>query len=71
MPLKASVVSDSADAPSWPSRKQAQRVKTLQAQAGLCVKTVQAWCGVDSTDKVCSHRYVEPRVVYLVTQNVV
>lgn len=58
MPLKASVVSDSADAPSWPSRKQAQRVKTLPAQAGLCVKTVQAWRGVDSTDKVfinCVH----------------
>ena len=51
MPLKASVVEETA-AEVWPSRKRAQAAKTLPSTAGIVVKTVQAWRGVDSIDKV-------------------
>jgi|EP01049_Picozoa_sp_SAG25_P002595 hypothetical protein len=69
MPLKASLVAEDEEGGSggsgtaWPSRKRAQAVKTLPAQAGIVVKTVQAWRGVDSIDKVfincVSHEAVE------------
>lgn len=61
MGLKAAPVSE--DAPSWPSRKAAQAKKTLQPKAGIVIKTVQAWRGTDSTDKVfincVSHMAIE------------
>ena len=61
MGLKAAPVSD--DAPAWPSRKAALQKKTLQPKPGIVIKTVQAWRGVDSIDKVfincVSHMAVE------------
>jgi hypothetical protein len=61
MGLKAAPVNE--DAPAWPSRKAAQAKKTLPPKAGIVVKTVQAWRGVDSIDKVfincVSHMAIE------------
>ena len=61
MGLKAAPVDEAA--PAWPSRKAAIAKKTLQPKAGIVVKTVQAWRGVDSTDRVfincVSHMAIE------------
>ena len=52
MVLKATVVNEGEQQTAWPSRKRAAALKTLPAEGGIVVKTVQAWRGVDSTDKV-------------------
>lgn len=60
MGLKAAPVSD--DAPAWPSRKAALAKKTLPAKEGICIKTVQAWRGVDSIDKVFINCVCHPAI---------
>jgi len=60
MGLKAAPVSD--DAPAWPSRKAALAKKTRPAKEGICIKTVQAWRGVDSIDKVFINCVCHPAI---------